>query len=81
MRQAGEGEGMEMTEDASKRQLQRPSNDRVGSRLISVAFKLYDCDLLNGRDADVSIAQRVQLVINQYERHKGELYDQCEYVI
>jgi hypothetical protein len=59
----------------------RPTDDRLGGRLINLAFNLYDRDFLNGREPDVSISQRVQLVVDQYERHKHELYDCVDYVI
>jgi hypothetical protein len=59
----------------------RPDDDRLGQKLINLAFNLYDHDFLNGKDPDIGISHRVQLVVNQYERNKHRLYDDCEFVI
>lgn len=53
--------------------LELPRNCDVADRLLATAFNLYDRDYLNCTDKDVSISQRVQLVIDQYELHKHEL--------
>lgn len=55
--------------------LTRPVHTEIASRLIARAFSLYDRDFLNGKEPNIAIDQRAQLVIDQYEKHKHVLYD------
>ena len=53
----------------------------VGSKLIGVAFTLLERDVLNGKTPDITISDRVQVVIDKYELNKSKLFDDCEFVI
>lgn len=57
-----------------------PCSECAVARQLISTFTLFDRDAFDG-NWQLTIDQRVQMTINEYERHKHELYDQAEWVI